>query len=335
MLNNEQFDFYRTGATHKSISSAMVELDTAVQAAPGMLSTGERKMLFHLASERYKGKGVIIDGGSFFGSSLFSSASGLKANPLYDELEFTKFPSSKPIHGYELGFLPAPKSAKVSRERNFRGVEYRLGDSFVPILESTISDHTDVIDLNVGDLLDESWDKTPIEICFIDVCKTIALNAHVSAQFYPRLISGESFLINQDFFFDRLPWIKVTMGYLEEYFEWCGQVSTSSIYKNVKAIPEEVASFDPYTNLGLDECLKLHDKYPFNFLDRRYTYYMELSKSYLMALKGKSDMALEYLDAVSVIYADQIEDKEVDRGGYFRLERARRQISNGNIFKVS
>ena len=106
-----------------------------------------------------------------------------------------RFPDGKPIHGYELGYLPAPANKNVDRRREYAGVEYFLGDSFVPILEKTISPYRDLVSLHIGDLREESWYGSPIEIAFIDVCKTAHLNAHVSKEFYPALMGG---IVNPD-----------------------------------------------------------------------------------------------------------------------------------------
>ncbi|CUH82610.1 hypothetical protein [Tropicibacter naphthalenivorans] len=303
---------------------------------PGMLSFWERSMLHALAARTWRGDGTIIDGGSFFGSSLVATASGLRANPVTAGVDMTRFPGGKPVHGYELGFLPAPGSDKVDPHREFGGVKYKLGDSFVPILQDNIAPYNDLIDLHIGDLNEERWDGSPIEIAFIDVCKTARLNAHVSTQFYPAMIPGNSTLINQDFFFDRLPWVKVTMGYLKDYYRWEGQVFTSSIYSSVKAVPQDVADYDPYTEASYEECLAYHDAVEFPGIERKWQFFLALSRGYLMALKHRKDDALGHLRAVQDDYADILGDLEENpRGNQFRLDRAVRQISNGNIFKVS
>jgi hypothetical protein len=246
-----------------------------------------------------------------------------------------RFPEGKPIHGYELGYLPAPANEQVDRRRVFGGVEYFLGDSFLPILEETVAPYGDLISMHIGDLNEQTWGGSPIEIAFVDVCKTIRLNAHVSREFYPALIGGASFLVNQDFFFDRLPWIKVTMGYLKDYFQWEGQVFSSSIYRNIKAVPSDVAAIDPFEMGTYEETLELHDAVEFPGIERQYEYLMWLSRAYLMALKDHKDDALDTLRTVESTYADLLGDVDNPRGNQFRLERAVRQISNGNIFKVS
>jgi hypothetical protein len=302
---------------------------------PGMLSYSERALLHEVVRTTWRGEGVVIDGGSFFGSSLAASAEGMLAGEALDDVEASTFPDGKPIHGFELGHLPAPANPAVDRRRVFGDVEYYLGDSFVPILEKTVAPYRDLVSLHVGDLLEQSWDGSPIEVAFIDVCKTIRLNAHVSREFYPCLVPGASTLIHQDFFFDRLPWIRVTMGYLRDFFRWEGQVFSSSVYRSVAAVPHDVAAIDPFLEGTYEECLELHDACDHPELDRRYHFLLSVSRAYLAALKDRKDDALDMLRSTESTYADLLADTDNPRGNRFRFDRAVRQISNGNIFKVS
>jgi hypothetical protein len=306
----------------------------AGEAAPGMLSFGERAMLLELLRTTWRGDGAVIDGGSFFGSSLAAAAEGMLAGDALDEVEAGKFPDGKPIHAYELGYLPAPANG-AERRRTFGGVEYRWGDSFVPILEETAAPYRDLVSLHIGDLLEESWGGSPIEVAFIDVCKTRRLNAHVSREFYPPLIPGGSTLIHQDFFFDRLPWLKVTMSYLKDYFRWEGQIFSSSVYRNVAAVPHDVAVIDPFQEGTYEECLELHDAWEYPEIDRGTEFLLSLSRAYLAALKDHKDEALDMLRVVETTYADLLGDHHLERGNQFRFDRAVRQITNGNILKVS
>jgi hypothetical protein len=305
------------------------------EVAPGMISYLERAMLTNLVARTWRGEGAIIDGGSFFGSSIVALAEGVRGSEVQDGLRREGFWEGKPIHGYELGFLPLPEG-RDEQVRVWHGIEYRFGESFVPILEKAAEPYQDLVRLHIGDLTEESWPHdAPIEIAFIDVCKSIQLNAHVSKEFYPALIPGASTLINQDFFFDRLPWIKVTMGYLKDYFSWEGQVLSSSIYRSVKAVPADVAAFDPFLEASYEECLEMHDAVEFPGLDRRFEFRMDLSRAYLMALKGHKDEALDTLKGLESLYADQLGDVDAERGQQFRFDRAVKQITNDMIFKVS
>lgn len=304
--------------------------------APGMVSFAERALLLELVRRTWQGAGAVIDGGSFFGSSVASLAEGVRELGPPADASWSTFPDGRPIHAYELGYLPAPPNPAVDRRRVFGGVEYFLGDSFVPLLEQTVEPYRDLVSLHVGDLLEERWPReAPVEIAFIDVCKTIRLNAHVAREFYPALIPHGSTLINQDFFFDRLPWIKVTMGYLRDYFRWEGRVVSSSVYSTLAPVPADVAAVDPFTEGTADECLALHEAAEQPGLDRTVDYRMALSRAYLLALKGRKDDALDSLRSTAATYADLLGDTDRDRGHQFRFDRAERQITNGTIFKVS
>lgn len=272
--------------------------------SPGMLTSAERAMLSEIVRRAWRGEGAIVDGGSFLGSSLVAEAQGMEANPVLANLAPARFPSGKPIHGYELGYHPAPANPAAERRRTYGGVEYVLGESFVPLLEQNIAPHRDIIDLHIGDLTKMCWDGSPVELAFIDVCKTRDLNAHVSRQFYPALIGGASTLIHQDFFFDRLPWIRVTMGYLADYFRWEGQVASSSVYTTVKAVPQDVAAYDPFTEATLEECLAYHDAVDFSGTDRTVQLMLALSRVHLILHKGSRDQALEQLQETAVKYVD-------------------------------
>ncbi|MFL6003843.1 MAG: tetratricopeptide repeat protein [Nocardioides sp.] len=287
-----------------------LDLPTAIaaeesrEASPGMLTSAERAMLSEIVRRTWRGDGAIVDGGSFLGSSLVAEARGMAASSVLAELSIARFPGGKPIHGYELGYHPAPASPATERRRTYGGVEYQLGESFVPMLERTIAPHRDLIDLHVGDLMEMDWGGHPVELAFIDVCKTSDLNAHVSRVFYPALIGGASTLIHQDFFFDRLPWIRVTMGYLADYFRWEGQVASSSVFTSVKAVPKELAGYDPYTEGTLEECLAYHDVMAFPGIDRTAQLMLALSRVHLILHKGSRDHALEHLQDLAVEYVD-------------------------------
>jgi hypothetical protein len=272
--------------------------------SPGMLTEAERALLTEIVRRAWRGDGAILDGGSFLGSSLVAEAQGVAASSVFGELPRANFPAGKPIHGYELGHHPAPANPAADRHRTYGGVTYRLWETFVPILERNIAAHRELIELHIGDLTDMAWPGSPIEMAFIDVCKTPALNAHVAKEFYPALIGGGSTLIHQDFFFDRLPWIRVTMGYLADYFRWEGQVATSSVYSNVKPVPRHVAAHDPFTEATLEECLAYHDAVAHPGIDRAAQLMLALSRVQLILHKGTRDHALEELRATAVEFVD-------------------------------
>lgn len=274
--------------------------------SPGMLTSAERALLSEIVRRAWRGAGVIVDGGSFLGSSLVAEAQGLRAIESVDGSALARLPAGKPIHGFERGHHPEPANPGADRRRSYAGIEFVLGESFVPMLEANIAPYRDLIELHIGDLTQMRWDGSPVELAFIDVCKTSELNAHVSRQFYPALIGGASMLIHQDFFFDQLPWIRVTMGYLADYFRWEGQVASSSVYTCTRAIPEAVAAYDPFTEATLDECLAYHDATAFPGVDRTAQLMLALSRVVLILAKGDPGQALDRLEDTAVEYADLI-----------------------------
>lgn len=329
MLSYEFEKFSNGCYVHPEISFLDTHTPQTVLAIPGMISIAERKLLFNLSAKNYQQDGFIVDAGSFMGASVVSLAHGYRSNPKINSERQSSTCDKKPISSFELGFLPKPANG-TDRFWKCGSLVYQFGNSFLPTLKESISPYSDLVELNIGDFNQCSWSDHPIEICFVDVCKTRQLNMHVSAQFMPNLMGGKSFFINQDFFFDRLPWIKITMGYLNEYFDWYGQVFSSSVYKCKKPIPKYIADYDPFTHSTLDECLKLHDMHPSKHLSQSYKFRMSLSRSYLIAMKGKKIDALDYLESVEKDYEHIMDDnKSIDRNDRFRFNRTVRQIKAG------
>lgn len=281
-----------------------VETPVRIEQAAGMLSTNERFLLFKLARDHYLGKGHIIDAGSFFGSSSVSLAEGLKANRFFrtilDRIE-------APIVSYDIGLLPAPPGAKAAITREFGKYKYTWGESFVPILKDNIAGHEDVIDLRIGDFLNETWPaEDPIEICFIDLAKTNELNVRCFQQLFPAFVPGRTLLVQQDFFFDRLPWIKVLMGYLEEHFDWLGQAGPSSLYRYRSQIPASKYAIDPYTDLPAEERVAYHQTAYHPGLSPRRQLSIALSHCYLLeACRGPRE-AIEQLGTVRERFAELV-----------------------------
>ncbi len=289
-----------------------------VDAAYGMLSERERHLLFNLTESHYRGDGAIVDAGSFFGSSTVALAEGLRANPRFRTI--MKKAVAKPIVSYDIGFLPAPLSGSVTKETG--GTVYTWGESFVPILERNIVGHEDIVELKIGDFLNEKWPARPIEICFIDLAKTNDLNVHTFRQLFPAFIPGQTLLVQQDFFFDRLPWIKVLMGYLSDHFEWLGQVGPSALYRYTTPINPEKYSIDPFTELPIEERVVLHKQGDNELLPVRRRFALAMSLCYLYETVGPE----EALRAAREVKSDFTDYVATDHSAARRLQRAIEQF---------
>jgi hypothetical protein len=302
------------------------DFDTPVrlEQAVGMLSNNERFLLYKLARDHFLAKGHIVDAGSFFGSSTVSLAEGLKANRY---LRAAVARMTKPIVSYDIGFLPAPAGAKPPTKREFGKYSYTWGESFVPILKDNIAGHEDVVDLRIGDFLAETWPaERAIEICFIDLAKTNDLNVHGFRHLFPAFIPGRTLLVQQDFFFDRLPWIEVLMGHFAEHFEWLGQAGPSALYRYRSRIPAAKYEIDPYTDLPAEQRIACHQTANHPGLSPRRQLSVALSLCYLLESCRGPREALEELSATRERFGELI---ATTPNLQYRLERAATQFARG------
>jgi predicted O-methyltransferase YrrM len=196
----------------------------------GMLGEEERRLLYWLARYNFTGDGSIIDAGAFIGASAFCLAAGAAGNPNI---------SAKPvIHSYDL-FVALDQYVADSISRDIRPLA--LGQPYIDIFNAQNAEHLDSIKTYSGDFLNHLWDKTPIEILFIDIAKTQELNSHILREFFPYLIPGKSIVVQQDFYHVWHPYIHVTMEYLSDYFEVIDQhvLHQSRVYRLTRKIPQE------------------------------------------------------------------------------------------------
>lgn len=300
------------------------EAPARLAGAAGMLSHNERLLLFKLARDHYIGRGHIIDAGSFFGSSTVSLAEGLKANRFSKKIQSQL---ARPIVSYDIGYLPGPIGAKAPLTKPYGKYSYTWGESFVPIFRDNIAGHDDVVELRIGDFLKETWPADqPIEVCFIDLAKTNELNVHCFRQLFPAFMPGRTLLVQQDFFFDRLPWIKVLMGHVAEHFEWLGQVGPSSLYRYRSRIPAAKYAIDPFSDLTPDQRIACHQTSVHPGLSPRRQLSVALSLCYLLESCRGPNEALEELRDVRERFADTVAGMPALQA---RVDRAQAQFSPG------
>ncbi len=318
---------YSHGADYfldRSLDIAAVTLPERARTTDGMVSERERRLAYLLARDHYQGGGFIIDGGMLLGSSGVSLAEGLLASSAYQENRLG-LDGRRPIVGYELGVLPL--NGPKAQELQVGETTIHFGESFAPALLQNTAPYREVMEVRIGDLLEQFWDpQDRIKILFIDVAKTPLLNQHVFEQFFPCLVPGESYVVQQDFFFDRLPWIKVLMGYLADHFEWLGQVGPSSVYRYVKAIPASKFQVDPHRDLPKKERLRLHALAQDARLPDRRRFALDVSLAYLHAELEGPAAGSRQLDLAIDQHADYIYDTKAGASALSRLARARRAM---------
>jgi predicted O-methyltransferase YrrM len=211
-------------------------------APPTMLAKEELNLLQWLAANYYSGEGQIVDGGCFLGGSTHALASGLALNPQPKA-------ANGSIHSYDL-FSTVGQQWIVDQKK------FRLlpNQSFEDKFRQNIAQHSDRVHVHPGDLHSHTWGGEPVEILFLDICKTPELNDYCIQTWFPRLIPGRSILVQQDYGRSDVPWINITMEVFRDHFKILDDVPVASrAYLCTKAINPAEAAEKVYDRLSADD----------------------------------------------------------------------------------
>jgi hypothetical protein len=270
-------------------------------AVPSMMSESERQFLFGIARDYYGGEGLIVDAGLFMGASTRCFGAGLLANA---GLERIRARWAQPLVSMELGIVNPGMLDFFERNGIREGL--RTGDSFVPLLQRNIAPVAPLVDLRIGDMRQTGRVESPIEILFLDVLKLPAISEFAIREYFPKLIPGRSLVIQQDYFIDKLPYIKVHQEFFRDRFEFVGEISSSAVFRCMAPVgPDAVAAlFDG----GLDAAaqLQLAAAAIRRSADPRRRLLMALSRLRLLQKLRGVRAASNYLLAVEQEYAEQI-----------------------------
>ena len=186
-------------------------------AAVGMINDRERAWLRDYAATRYTAAGAIVDLGCFVGSSTIALADGLRDN--------RKHPETK-VHAYDR-FLWDEFLQTWWNKKGLSAPQIS-GDSLLPEFLRRTRRWKDQIVVHEEDLNIARWDKTPIELLFIDAMKSPELAEAIAREFFPHLMSGVSYVAHQDFAHFFTSWIHLLQFKLRNCFEVVGEVPKSS-----------------------------------------------------------------------------------------------------------
>jgi len=190
-----------------------------------MLTPSEISLLFALAKDYYTGYGEIVDLGPLLGVGTNALAKGLAQNPRVVD-------KSKRIHSFDLFFANGMGTVVTRAARSGSVLDRFLGNN------DAYRKHLSVA---AGDILEMDWDRTPIEILFIDLAKSWSLNRHVVRRFFPYLIPGRSIVLQQDYVHFGEYWIAITMEMFAEYFRHLSYVdAATSVFLLTREIPNHV-----------------------------------------------------------------------------------------------
>jgi hypothetical protein len=292
-------------------------LPLLLQAIPSMMSQRERRLLLSLAELEYRGHGVIFDAGVFCGSSTLCFGTGIA---LSERRNAIMKRWKRPIRTYEFGTIN-PNMVRFF-ERN--GVEgnWKAGESFADFLRANIAPVSDKVELNVGDICNARWGGEPIEIMFLDVLKSEQIQLKILREFMPALIEN-GFLIQQDYFYDGLPFVKIVQEHFADHFEFLGEVQSSALFRLVRPITAEQAEQDPVATLPLARQLELLDQARDRSVDPARHLMCDFGKVRFLAERGEVELARTEMAQVEARYADLLRED-----GWPRLLASQRVATN-------
>lgn len=273
----------RTWKTDRSPAFPMKALGHA------QLGAQEGAMLYYLAKEYFSGTGRIVELGAFLGGSASLIGKGLSENPNWD--------GERRLHSFDVYAATMANMADFIRTRI--EPDFKLGDSFLHLFEAQTKDVADTIEIHQGDLLTADWNLGQIEILFVDIAKSAALNRAVFETFFPNLTPGRGLMIHQDFHNPANPWIHTAMGHLQAYFAIEDvRADDSSLFRLLDMpSPDEIREAGLYETLSLDEKIAridaIIDRYATPEMDQKY---LLLSKATILAMGGEKGRAQALLD---------------------------------------
>jgi hypothetical protein len=273
----------------------------SVLEVPSMMSVPERRFLYGVAKDYYLGEGVIVDAGIFLGASTRCFGEGLRKNPAFGAIA-AKW--RRPIVSFERGIVNPTMPAFFARNRV--EVTAAPGESFADAVRGNVEPVADLAELRIGDIMETGRVEAPIEILFLDVLKMPEIAKFVVETYYAKLIPGRSIVIQQDYFYELLPYIKVYQEALADYFAFIGEIGSTAVFLCTKQIPQE-ATVDLERNLDPDDQLRLSSIALQRSHDPSRRFLMALSKLRLIRKLHGLKAAQHYLQFVKSEYPEQLE----------------------------
>ncbi len=282
---------------------------------PSMMSIAERQFLFGLASRYYAGKGIIVDAGIFLGASTRCFGEGIRSSP-HREVITRNWP--RPIVSYERAIVN-PNMPLFFRTHGLT-FSAAQGESFESELRRNIAPVKDLVDLRIGDFMNATDLGCPVEILFLDILKLPSLSLHAFRLFYPKLIPGRSLVVQQDYFFEELPWIKTHQEALAAYFDFVGEIGSSAVFLCTKEVPQAIVD-ELENDMPPADQLRLASIALHRSADPARRFFMALSKMRLIRKLQGRVAARAYLELVKTEFPEQVAQTDNKRLGH-ALQRA-------------
>lgn len=255
------------------------------QAPVGYLGLQESSLLYHLAQQYCRGRGAIVDAGSYLGRSAWFLGRGAEANPHLRDAGAVR------IHCID-NFRVNDVQTAEHVEREY-GRRLALGASTRAIFDTNTQGIRDRLIVHEGDFHGFTWTGGPIELLLVDIAKSPALNARVLEQLFPALIPGTSLVVQQDYHHPWQPHLHVAMQVLGECFALeLPRVDDSAVFRLLRPIPPELLREAARLDLPADRQLALMAAAVAQ-LPAGSRVYVELAECVLLVHHGRLDAARE------------------------------------------
>jgi hypothetical protein len=207
----------------------------------GMTSRQEQDWLRTYAAKTYTGVGVLVDLGCFLGATTIALAEGLALNSKAGQHR---------IHVYDL-FTWSNDFEHWAQGREVEGL-FASEASFLPEFLRRTEKWRDYIVVHEEDLADAQWHGGAIEFLLIDAMKTPEIASAILRGFFPHLLPGRSYVMQQDFAHCDTPWIHLLAFRLRDYFSVVADVprSGASVFRCERALSHSELEM----NLSLLSC---------------------------------------------------------------------------------
>ena len=268
--------------------------------AMGMTTRYELCFVESYAREWFSGAGRIVDLGCWFGATTAALARGLQAN--------AQTRRNRLVEAVDL-FTWEPWM-EFHTDRLRLGKSYQRGESFMTDVVDLLSPYHDVVRFEQRDLLRPQPRGGAIEFLFIDAQKSWPLGQSIARSFFPSLVPGTSYVVQQDFawYHSSILSVHLLMWYLRDHFDFVHQVpwSFSAVFLCTSPIDATIELPSP-SYFTLD---RIEEAYAWCFqrAEPNRVIYLKVAKALFLLERGYGEEALrsvgELLDEATVLPAD-------------------------------
>ena len=197
---------------------------------PAMTTAWELCLFEAYARDAYRANGQIVDLGCWLGATAHALARGLDRN---------KHVVDPPPAEIFDRFVWTEEMNDISEDIGL-GHRYSPGDSYYDDAQANIGIYGDRVRVHRKDLLEYVPADEPIEFLLVDAQKSWDLGHSITTGFFPLLIEGSSYVVQQDFCYHRLDEVATRMitWFLRDHLEVVHHVplSSSVVFRCTKRI---------------------------------------------------------------------------------------------------